>query len=729
MGWFDEQIRQRIQGDQDSFADAFADMSSVIMGKSALLAALNDDRKKTKEAIDEILKYYHIKPAEAPDTIKDMNEQIEYVLRPWGIMRRIVKLEGEWYKDGIGPLLAQTKSGDTVALIPSGLSGYDYFDYQTGQRIRITKKNANQIEEEALCFYKPFPLRPITVKDLILYIFQTLSTADFVMIALATLVATLLGLLSPFINSLVFNKLVPSGAQSLIIPVACLMVGATVATSLINITKSLVINRLKTKMSVAVQSAAMMRVFSLPVDFFKKFSAGELSSRTQSINRLCTMLLETALTTGLSSLFSLTYITQIVAYAPALVVPALVIIFSMILVSVLSMLWQMKISRRKMELGAKQSGEVFALFSGVQKIKLAGAEKRAFAKWARGYKQVAELEYNPPLFLRLNGPINAAIALIGTIVLYFSAATSGVSAADYMAFNVSYGMVSAAFMSVAGIALTLANIKPVLEMAEPIFKATPEVSGDKPVVTRLSGNIELNNVSFRYTPDMPMVLDNLSLKIRAGQYVAIVGSTGCGKSTLMRLLLGFERPLKGAVYYDGKDVASIDMRTFRQAIGVVLQNGKLFSGDIYSNIAISAPKLTVDEAWEVAELAGIAEDIRHMPMGMHTLISEGGGGISGGQRQRLLIARAIAPKPKILMFDEATSALDNITQKRVSDALGKLKCTRIVIAHRLSTIKQCDRIIVLDKGHIIEDGNYDTLIKKDGFFAELVRRQQLDDAK
>ena len=253
-----------------------------------------------------------------------------------------------------------------------------------------------------------------------------------------------------------------------------------------------------------------------------------------------------------------------------------------------------------------------------------------------------------------------------------------------------------------------------------------EVSEGKQVITRLAGGVEVNNVTFRYNDNMPNVLDNLSLKITPGQYVAIVGATGCGKSTLMRLLLGFETPQRGAVYYDGRDIATLDLKSLRRRIGVVMQNGKLFTGDIFSNITISAPQLTMDEAWDAAELAGIADDIRAMPMGMHTLISEGSGGISGGQRQRMMIARAVAPKPKILMLDEATSALDNLTRKKVSESLDKLKCTRIVIAHRLSTIKQCNRIIFLEKGHIVEDGTYDELISLGGKFAELVERRRLD---
>jgi ABC-type bacteriocin/lantibiotic exporter with double-glycine peptidase domain len=386
----------------------------------------------------------------------------------------------------------------------------------------------------------------------------------------------------------------------------------------------------------------------------------------------------------------------------------------------------MKISKKKMEQSAKESGLDYAIVNGVKKIKLAGAEKLVFAKWANLYAEGAKLEYNPPFFIKYNGVISSSIGLVTTIVMYYFAVESGVSVADYYAFNSAYGMLSGAFMSVASMALTFANIKPIMEMAKPLLDAEPEISEGKQVITKVSGNIEINNLSFRYDEKMPYVIDGLNLTIKPGQYVAIVGKTGCGKSTLMRLLLGFEKPDKGSIYYDGKDMNNIELRSLRRKIGVVMQNGSLFMGDIYSNIVISAPELTVDDAWEAARQAGIAEDIEKMPMGMNTLIAEGAGGISGGQKQRIMIARAIAPKPKILMFDEATSALDNITQKIVSDSLDKLNCTRIVIAHRLSTIKQCDRIIVLDKGNIIEDGTYEELIQKGGYFAELVERQRLD---
>lgn len=729
MGWFDEQIKDRKRNDDDAFAEAFANMASAITGKK-IEASLNNDRTVTKNAIDEILKYYHVKSREVPDGISDMNEQLEYLMRPYGIMRRTVKLEEGWYRDAAGAMLGVlAESGRVVALIPTGLSGYSYFDWEIGKRRRINRKNQHLFEEEAIAFYKPFPLKKISLPSLAAYIARTLSVSDYVMIGLATLALSLIGMISPLITKLLFDRVLLSGNVRLLIAIAFFSVSVSVSTLLISAVKNMVTARIETKLNISIEAATMMRIMSLPADFFKQYSSGELSSRASQVGALCKMLASTVLSTGLTSIFSLVYISQIFAYAPMLVVPALLIILATVVFSVVSSLVQMNLSTRQMELSGKESGMTYSLITGIQKIKLAGAEKRAFARWGNLYAQSAKLEYGPPAFIELNSVIALAISLVGTLVMYTMAVKSGISVADYYAFTTAYGMVSGAFSALAGIALNVAQIKPMLTMVQPFFDAVPEVSDGKQVLTRLSGGIEMNNVSFRYSENMPLIIDNLSLKIRPGQYVAIVGKTGCGKSTLMRLLLGFEHPQKGAIYYDGKDLERIDLRSLRRRVGVVMQNGKLFQGDIYSNIVISAPWLSQDEAWEAAELAGIADDIRMMPMGMNTIISEGSGGISGGQRQRLMIARAVAPKPKILMFDEATSALDNLTQKKVSESLDALKCTRIIIAHRLSTIKQCDRIIVLDHGKIIEDGKYDELIAKNGFFAELVARQRLDGAQ
>ena len=726
MGWFDEQIKLRKQNDEDLFDEAFVGIADAVLG-SKMGTAYTNDEAKAQGAISEILKYYHVKPREVPDTVKGLNDRLEYLLRPNGIMRRNVNLEKGWYKDGIGAVLGTRKDdGSVVAFVPKGLTGYVYFDTAKGKWVRLTRKNESLFEDEGICFYKPFPLKKLTLASLAKYVVETLSVADFVLIALATLATTALGLLSPKLNNLLMGTVVDSKNYQLLIGIALFMISVSISSLFVNAIKSLLSTRIETKMTIAVQAATMMRVLSLPADFFKKYSSGDLSARAQYIPALCSMLVSTVLGTGLTSLFSLMYISQIFAYAPMLVVPALLIILATLVFTLVTTFVQMHYTQKRMEISAQESGMSYSMITGVQKIKLSGAEKRMFARWSKLYAKLITVQHNPPMFLRANAAFSLIISSVGTIVMYYMSVNSGISVADYYAFNTAYGMVSGAFMSIVGIALIAARFKPTLKMAKPIMDTIPEVSEGKLVVERLSGGIELNNVSFRYNENMPNVVDDLSLKIRPGQYVAIVGSTGCGKSTLMRIMLGFEKPQKGAVYYDGRDLDTIDLKSLRRKIGVVMQNGKLFQGDIYSNIVISAPQLTMDDAWAAAELSGIADDIRRMPMGMHTVISEGSGGISGGQRQRLMIARAIAPKPRILMFDEATSALDNITQKIVSDSLDKLKCTRIVIAHRLSTIKDCDRIIYLEKGKIVEDGTYDELIALNGKFAELVERQRLD---
>jgi len=726
MGIYDEQIRQRVLNDEDIFADSFANLAGSVLGRQ-VSETLKDERVITKNAIDEILKYYHLKAAELPGSVKSLDDQLEYILRPHGIMYRKVKLTEGWYEDAAGAMLSFNASdGTAVALLPSGLTGYKYKDNESGKYVKVNKKTASSISTDAICFYRPFPLRKIGIRDLMIYMVRSLSAADFALMAIASVAAVSLGMLMPYLNKIIFSDIVVNGTARVVIAMAAFMIFVKISEMLVGSIKSMLTVRLNTKASIAVESASMMRLLSLPAAFFKYHSTGELSARMTQINSLCTMLVNMLMSTGLTAVFSLAYITQMAAYAPGMTAPAMLIIIVNVAFSLFATMLQMKISKQSMELDAQQSSLGFSLISGIQKIKLSGSEKRVFARWANLYSKSAALEYNPPFIIKLNSVIQTAISLAGVIILDYAAVATQVSVSDYYAFNSAYAMVTGAFTSLTGIALTVASIKPLLEMVLPILEAEPEVAENKEVVTRLRGGIEIDNLSFRYREDMPYIFQNLSVKIRPGQYVAVVGKTGCGKSTLMRLLIGFEKPEKGSIYYDGKDINSLDLKSLRRNIGMVMQNTQLFSGTIFSNIAICSPMMSVDDAWKAAEMAGIADDIRDMPMGMHTLLSEGAGAISGGQRQRLAIARAIAPKPKVLMFDEATSALDNITQKKVSESLDGLRCTRIVIAHRLSTIKQCDRIIVLDGGKIIEDGTYDQLIANKGFFAELVARQQVE---
>ena len=726
MGHFENQIEERREAEQQLLEDSFVKIAGIVMGRKSA-EKLGDERIITKTAIDEILKFYHYKPVEIPDSVKRPAEQLKYCLRPYGLMSRTIELEEGWYRDAFGPVLAFTKEDNMpVALLPDHIIGYRFKDPVTGKIRKLNRSTSALFDKEALCFYRPLPQKKLTIPDLLIYMKDCISVSDLVMIVAATASISLVGLLMPRITRFLTGPVLNSGRQNILIPIAIAMICIAFSSQLISSIRGLIQGRLDIKTSLGVQASMMMRLMALPANFFRKYSPGELKSRSSSVNNLCSLMMSMILNTGLTSLTSLVYVGQIFNFAPALVIPSLIIVVVTVVFSIVSTLMQIKINRKMMECTAKESGLSYGLITGVQKIRLSGSEKRVFAKWMNVYSEGAELTYNPPLFIKLNPVISTAISLAGNIVLYYMAMKSNVDPSSYYAFTSAYGMLMGAFMSVSGIALSAAQIQPILEMAEPFLKTEPETSQDKEIVTKINGSIELNHVSFRYTDETPYVINDISLRIKSGEYVAIVGSTGCGKSTLVRLLLGFEKPEKGAIYYDGKDMAGLDLPSLRQKIGTVMQDAGLFQGDIYSNIVISAPQLTVDDAWNAAEKAGIADDIRAMPMGMNTMISEGQGGISGGQRQRLMIARAIAPKPKLLIFDEATSALDNKTQKQVSEALDAMGCTRIVIAHRLSTIKHCDRILVLEGGKITEEGTYDELIEKDGFFAELVKRQRTD---
>ncbi|MBQ2062202.1 MAG: ATP-binding cassette domain-containing protein [Oscillospiraceae bacterium] len=724
MGLFDEQIRLRKRQDQETFEDSIFEMASVVGKRGA--GEMRDRRVVTKVAIDDILKYYGFKPVELPRFVETTEDQLDYALKPHGLMYRSIKLSEDWYRASFGPILTFDRdSGLPVALLPREYGGYCWHNAD-GKKITVGKTTAERFSREAICFYRPLPLKKIGIPELLSYMKSCLNWADFTVLIVLTLLVTAVGILIPHITKMLSGFVLESGNGRILWTTALFMLCVLVSSQLLTASRELSMARIQMKVAVPMEAAMMARLMSLPTPFFRQYSAGELASRSGAVGKLCTLLLGGVFSTGVTAMISLLYINQIFSYAPALGLPVLAVNLVLVAVTVLTGFMKTKEAREYMKGAAEESGISYAIISGIQKIKLSGAEKRAFAKWAKIYSSGAEIEYNPPLFLKINSAVTLAVSLIGAAVLYYLAATNGISPSAYLAFTAAYGMVTGVFTAFSGIAASAAQIKPILEMAEPILQAEPETAEGKEIVTKLSGSIELSNVSFHYYDTQPYVINGLNLKVKAGEYVAVVGKTGCGKSTMLRLLLGFETPEKGAIYYDHKDLRSLDLTSLRRKMGVVTQEGSLFYGDIFSNITVSAPQLTMDEAWEAAEKAGIADDIRAMPMGMQTFISEGQGGISGGQKQRIMIARAIATKPKILLFDEATSALDNKTQKQVADALAGLDCTRIVIAHRLSTVKDCDRILVMEDGKIIEEGDYNTLLAKGGLFAGLVARQRID---
>ena len=725
MGWFDEQIEFRKKHERELLNDSFENLARSVTGRQ--VRSTLQDQADVSDAVSALLRHMGVREKEVPPNVRGLRDRLDYLLSSTGILYREVILTKGWFRDAMGPMITSLKSsGAVITVLPAPLGGYEYEDPVSGKTVRINGKTARDVSSEALCFYRPLPSRELKLRDLLRYMVTCLTTRDLVSFGIASLAIVLLGLLTPQLNRILMGPVIAASSEQLLAAAFSFLLFATVSGMLLTIIRSMLLSRIRTKLTLNVNAATMMRILSLPADFFRDYSAGELNQYLGYMSSLCETIVDSFFSTAVTGVFSLIYLTQIFAYAPSLVWPSLLVTLVTLGVSLLSAAVQMQIDREKMVFTAQERGLVFSLISGIQKIRLSGAENRVFARWSQQYVKSAKLTYSPPAIIRLSSVLTTAVSLIGTGAMYYIAVQNRVSVSDYFAFNAAYGYISTAFGSLAAMALSAASIRPIIDLVKPLLEAQPEISGEKETVSRLSGAIEMSHVTFGYDPESKPLFEDFSLKINPREYVAIVGRSGCGKTTLVRLLLGFEKPSRGVISYDWQDLQHLDLHSVRRHIGAVMQDGKLFSGSIFDNIVISAPTLKLEEAWEAAEIAGIAEDIRDMPMGMHTVLQEGGGSISGGQRQRLMIARAIAPKPNILIFDEATSALDNITQRKVSEALDKMKCTRIVIAHRLSTIRRCSRILVLDGGKIAEDGTYDELIARGGLFAELVERQRLD---
>ena len=704
---------------------ALAEVNEKTSKRLGLLGQKRAVPQNDESALRQLLEALGITDYELEDTdLLTPEEQLTGILRPRGIMMRDIQLTGEWWRECVGPLLGYAKDGRLVALVPTktGL-GYQYRQQDGTIRQVSHRVMAEELKPKAVTFTKALPLRPLKLKDLIAFTWSVVSGPNALLLVVCALVVVFLGMFTPMANKLIFDTVIPTGDAVDLLPITGLLIGATVGTLLLTLTRNLYIIRIQHIIELHVQNAVMARTFLLSPTFFSKHSSGELTAKLQNVSVLASLVNETIVGALLSGILSIIYLVQVYYYGGSLLWPAIAIIGAQAAVFALNYRRSVKMRHHYTERAAKLSGLEYNLFAGIQKLKLTGSENRAFARWLDRYGDAARFLYNPLFTYRLYPALTALLGLGGTMLIFWSTLKNGVSTSDYIAFNSAFGMITASLVQLNGVLPSISQIRPLLESVKPILEAVPEMEDKAPQVQRLSGKIEISGLSFRYSDDGPLILNDLSLTIKPGEYVGIVGKSGCGKSTLMRLMLGFEYPLSGGVYYDNYDLAKVDKASLRRRIGCCLQSGSLFTGDLFHNITITAPWATHDEAWEALRLACLEDDVRRMPMGLHTMVSEGGGGFSGGQKQRLLIARALISKPDIIFFDEATSALDNIAQKTVSDNLDALKCTRVVIAHRLSTIRHCDRIIVLDKGRIAEQGTFEELMANQGLFYEMAQRQ------
>ena len=677
---------------------------------------------QTEAALRCILDRFDVTP-EPVRHCDSIGELMDCVLDPLCIMYEPCDLrEADWRRKTVH-MLGFLEDGTAVALFPT-VGGYRYVCPSTGRKGRVTKNTA--LDPTAYVIYRPLPEGRLSLPRFFRLLFALLSPADYVPVAAAIGVITLLGLVAPSLNRRVLNQLVPLGSAAFpkLISAAVLFVSVGVLRAALTVVKTLMLNTVRRNVSIQVQAAVVSRILFLPDAYFKNLSAGKLSRRIQNSRALAEKLTGMVMDTSVTAVFSLVYIPQMARFAPSLYIPALLILAAQLALSIFASAVYAKNTLASNELSMEENGFVYAAVRGIQKLKTSGAVKRVYAKWAELYRRRLVYNLDPPGIVKLRSQLIAFISSFGTVLILSVAIPSGVTRPDYIAFTASYGLIVTAATELMTVIDNLFSLQSLLNNLKPLFEAEPEQTRSQEYVKELSGRVQLENIHFAYEGARAECLKGVSLSVRKGEKVAIVGESGCGKSTLLRILMGMEAPSAGCVYYDGRPLPSLNKRSLRRHIGSVFQFSQVMPGSIQANIAFGAPDITEDEIWDAAKKAQIEELIRSLPLGMDTEISESrGGGFSGGQKQCILLARAFAGKPSLLVLDEATSALDNVTQKKVLDAITALRATVIMVAHRLSTVKDCDRIIMLSDGVIAEQGTYEELIEKNGLFAELVRKQ------
>ncbi|WP_395365034.1 NHLP bacteriocin export ABC transporter permease/ATPase subunit [Streptomyces sp. YH02] len=652
-------------------------------------------------------------------------DPVERIALASRIRTRVVSLHGRWWRENSGPLVGRREEDGAPVALLWRRGGYEAVDPATGSRERVGAADEGLYEPGAVMFYRPLPDGRPSLPRLLRFSLRG-TGGDLRSLLVGGLVAVGLGALVPIATGKVLGEYVPHAEDSLIVQTALALIAASVVSAAFMLLQNIAILRVEGRIEATLQPAVWDRLLRLPVTFFTGSSTGELASAAMGVSAIRSVLSGIGSVCLQASTVGTMNLVLLLFYSVPLALAALAMLLVIAALFLGLGLWQLRYQRRLLALGNKLNNQAFQTLRGLPKLRVAAAESFAYAAWAREFARTRELQQRIGRIKNVITVLNAVCPPLCMLVMFMllaGPARGSMSAAEFLTFSTAVTILLSSVTQLTGALISAAAVQPMFEQIGPVFRETPEVRGSSTQPGVLSGAVEAKNLSYRYTEDGPLVLDDVSVEVRPGEFVAIVGASGCGKSTLLRLLIGFDRPVAGSVLYDGQDLAALDRAAVRRQCGVVLQNAQPFSGSILDCIRGAEP-YAPEEAWEAAAMAGLAEDIKAMPMGMHTMLSDGGGTVSGGQRQRLMIAQALIRKPRVLFLDEATSALDNEAQRVVIESTRTLRATRVVIAHRLSTIMDADRVIVMADGRVAQQGPpAELLADTSGAFHELVRRQ------
>ncbi len=661
-------------------------------------------------------------PRRLPDSDARPPEQVFAMLVGCGT--RDVRLEGEWWTTDHGPILAFTQDGDPIALTSSadGSLAQPYVPGRGCPAVRVDAVYAQRLRPEGRVFLPALPDDVRNVRGLVRFMMQR-SGPDLAWAGAAAALGSGLSMIAPWATGMLVEYTIPADDVRGLMFVAAMLCSAITAAAVAQYISRLYLLRTEGRAGQRAVGAVVQRLLSLPAPFFKRFNAGDLADRLDSLDALSTTLTTASIGAVVGGSLAIGYlILMILMHAGAALIAAL-ILGALMLVTVVIVIGQTRLSADSAERSGKLAGFALQLFGGIETLRTSAAEEAALLQWLQRFRRQQRTELDASRRAAALRVLAGTVPLAAIALLWPIFSSDGASIGAYMAFNAAF---VAAIFGVVQLGESLGDFAialPHLQRLAPIVEEAPERAESAIQPGELRGHIELANVRFGYPGSADEVLKGVSIEVPAGASVALVGTSGSGKSTIIRLMLGLERPTSGRVLVDGQDLARLDPVAVRRQMGVVMQQGQIIPGTVAENI-LGSTILTLDDAWGAAEGAGLASDIEAMPMGMHTYVSQST--LSGGQQQKLLLARALLGRPRVIVLDEATSALDEQSQATVVESMEQLDMTRIAVAHRVSTIQTCDRIYVIERGEVVQQGTYDDLIAQPGAFRRLVERQLVD---
>ena len=641
-------------------------------------------------------------------------------------VRRLVLPPDWWRLRGPALLVTDRRTGDVLVAQP-GRRAYQVWDPATGREHPVDERLAASIAPTAMVFQPLLdPNRPARLRDL-----ARMGTRGSGRTAAVVLVATaaigLIAAVVPVVSGRLTTAVADNTGVSLPVVAGALLI-VVAASMAVSAVRMFALLRLRTQFTSTAAAAVWDRQLRLSMNWHKQRTQGERAMDATAVDIATANAPDSAITALLDTSAILG------AVLGAFVVNAWVAV-AIVGILLVRGVAEGIIGRRQVAMAARDvelEGEspTLEILTGVTRLRASGALRRAYARWVAFTAEGVQLSVRRGRLQTVQSALSALWPSLGLALLLGVIAVTAGTAADTQSLGVlvtaQTALVAANSALVAAVASTSAafSARAILRRTEPILQALPESAGGGEVAP-LAGRIDLRGIVYRYAPDLPPIFEGLNLQIEPGEHLAIVGPSGTGKTTLLRLVLGLDDPEAGLVAFDGKDLTGLDRSAVRRQIGAVMQSSALLPGSIRDNVDLGRG-LSATAVWQALDQAAVADDVREMPMGLNTVVVEGGAGISGGQRQRILLARALAGNPRILVLDEATSALDNVSQAAVVANLDRLHVTRIVVAHRLSTIQRADRIAVLDGGRIVQQGTFADLVAVDGPFRTLVERQSVD---